>query len=288
MTSSQQDILSRRYEVAKTKASSDLRTSIRTAVNAIGGFESYIEPDGIVTLKPNLNTADPFPASSDPAFIKALAEEILSAGAAKVRILESSMMTLQTRKVAEQNGLSRVADELGLEMVFLDEGEWTQVEIERGVYLKKVSIGKAATEVQKLVLAPCLKTHAFARFTATMKLFVGWAKPTDRLKMHARHLEEKVVDLASHFNPSLVVMDARKVLVSGGPAHGQVEEPGFILAGDNMLAVDIEGLKILKGYQAPNKLEGDLWHIPQVKHAVRIGMGPASQDDIAVVEPEKT
>jgi uncharacterized protein (DUF362 family) len=284
MMPNQQAISSRRYVVAKTKASSDLRSSIRAAVNAVGGFESYIEPGDVITLKPNLNTADPFPASSDPAFIKALAEEMLSFGVAKIRIIESSMMSLQTRKVAEQNGLSRVADELGLEMVFLDEGAWTPVQIERGVYLKNVSVGAAATEVQKLVLAPCLKTHAFARFTATMKLFVGWTKPTDRLKMHARHLEEKVVDLASHFRPSLVVMDARKVFVSGGPAHGQVEEPGFILAGDNMLAVDIEGLRILKGYVTPNKLDGDIWHISQVKHAVRIGMGPANQDEIAVRE----
>lgn len=288
MMPNQQATSSRRYKVAKIKASSDLRRSIRAAVNAIGGFESYIKAGDVITLKPNLNTADPFPASSDPAFIKALAEEMLSVGVAKIRIVESSMVSLQTRKAAEQNGLSRVADELGIEMVFLDEGAWTPVQIERGVYLKKISIGAAATEAQKLVLVPCLKTHAFARFTATMKLFVGWTKPTDRLKMHARHLEEKVVDLASHFRPSLIVMDARKVFVSGGPAHGQVEEPGFVLAGDNMLAVDIEGLKILKGYVAPNKLESEIWDIPQVRHAVRIGIGPATQDDIAVVESDKS
>ncbi|MFX0108956.1 MAG: DUF362 domain-containing protein, partial [Candidatus Hodarchaeota archaeon] len=114
--------------------------------------------------------------------------------------------------------------------------------IPKGSIIKSAKFGKALTNCEKLVVAPCLKTHQFAGFTATMKLFVGAIKGTDRLKMHTRKLGEKIADLASYFQPTLVVMDARTVFVTGGPANGRKEHPGYILSGTDMLAVDVEGV----------------------------------------------
>ena len=273
-----------RYLVSKVLAETDLKTSIQRAVDLIGGLDKVITSGDKVTIKPNLNTADPYPASSDPAFIKALGEVILEAGASKIEIIESSTMRVSTRGVAEKVGLDVVADELDADLVFLDEHDWVKVKFPRGKYLKGGSIGKPLLDIEKLVLAPCLKTHFLAGFTGSMKLFVGWIKYTQRIRMHARNLHPKIADLASYFNPDLIVMDARTCFVTGGPSSGTCSTPGVILASGDMVSIDVEGVKIIQCCNANNKLDMDVWDIPQIKRAVEIGFGSKSDSDIEVVE----
>jgi len=117
-----------------------------------------------------------------------------------------------------------------------------------------------------------------------MKLFVGWIKYTQRIRMHARKLQLKLVDLASYFNPDLIVMDARTCFVTGGPSSGTCSTPGVILASGDMVSVDVEGVKIIQCCNAKNKLDMDVWDIHQIKHAVEIGIGAQSDEDILVVE----
>jgi uncharacterized protein (DUF362 family) len=273
-----------RYLVSKVIAETDLKTSIQRAVDLIGGLDKVIIPGDKVTIKPNLNTADPYPASSDPAFIKALGEVILEAGASKIEIIESSTMRVSTRGVAQKVGLDVVADELDADLIFLDEHDWVKVKFPRGKYLKGGSIGKPLLDIEKLVLAPCLKTHFLAGFTGSMKIFVGWIKYSQRIRMHARNLQPKIADLASYFNPDLIVMDARTCFVEGGPSSGTCSSPGVILASGDMVSVDVEGVKLIQCCNAENKLDMDVWDIPQIKRAVEIGMGAKSDADIELLE----
>ncbi|MFW9869136.1 MAG: DUF362 domain-containing protein [Candidatus Thorarchaeota archaeon] len=273
-----------RFLVSKVTVDTNLRTSIKQAVDLIGGLDTIISPGDKVTIKPNLNTADPYPASSDPAFIKALGEELLDAGASKLEIIDSSTIRVSTRGVAKQIGLDIVADDLNADLIFLDEHEWVRVKFPRGKYLKSGSIGKPLLSIQKLVLAPNLKTHFLADYTGSMKLFVGWLKHSQRIRMHARKLKPKVVDLASYFNPDLIVMDARTCFVEGGPASGTCSTPGVILASGDMVSIDVEGVKIIQCCNAKNKLSGNVWDIPQIKHAVEIGIGAKCDEDIRVLE----
>ncbi|MFW9786154.1 MAG: DUF362 domain-containing protein [Candidatus Thorarchaeota archaeon] len=273
-----------RFLVSKVSVESDLKTSVKQAVELIGGFDKVIMSGDKVTIKPNLNTADPYPASSDPAFIKALGELVLEAGASKIEIIESSTMRVSTRGVAKKVGLDVVADELDADLIFLDEHDWVKVKFPRGKYLKSGSIGKPLLDIQKLVLAPCLKTHFLAGFTGSMKIFVGWIKHSQRIRMHARKLQPKIADLASYFKPDLIVMDARTCFVTGGPSSGTCSSPGIILAGGDMVSVDVEGVKIIQCCNAQNKLDMDVWDIPQIQRAVEIGIGAISDSEIEVIE----
>ena len=65
---------------------------------------------------------------------------------------------------------------------------------------------------------------------------------------------------------------------------GQVECTEVILASGDMLAIDVEGVKMIQKYGSQNRLDMDVWHLPQIKHAVEIGIGAKSDDDIKVVE----
>ncbi|MDO8056183.1 MAG: hypothetical protein Q6361_04920 [Candidatus Hermodarchaeota archaeon] len=53
------------FKVSRVQSSDSLKADIEQAVNLIGGFDNLIRPGDLVTIKPNMNTADPYPASSD-------------------------------------------------------------------------------------------------------------------------------------------------------------------------------------------------------------------------------
>src|ERR1035437_8630283 len=82
-----------------------LKSIIGVAVDELGGFGVFISKGDRVLLKPNFNTADPFPASSDKAFIAAAIELVLDAGAAEVIVGDSSTMYQNTRKNFEKLGI---------------------------------------------------------------------------------------------------------------------------------------------------------------------------------------
>jgi uncharacterized protein (DUF362 family) len=276
-----------KYLVSQVISGDNLKKSIEESVAMIGGFNNVIEEGDTVTIKPNLNTADPCPACSDSEFIRALGEVLYDAGAIKLKITDSSTMMVAARGVAQKAGISAVADDLGAELVFLDEHPWVKTKFPRGKHLKSGSIGAPLQDLGKLVLAPCLKTHFLARFSASMKLFVGWIRHRERMRMHARKLEEKVVDLASFFEPDLIVMDARRCFVTRGPASGHIEEPGLILASGDMVSIDVTGVRILQSYGAKNKLDMDVWDLPQIRHAVDLEIGARSDEEILVIGPDR-
>ncbi|MFX0168491.1 MAG: DUF362 domain-containing protein [Candidatus Hodarchaeota archaeon] len=270
-------------KVSRIQASHNLKADIQMAVNLIGGFEELIQPNDLVTIKPNMNTADPYPASSDATFIKALGELLLDAGASKLQIMDAATQRVCTRDVGEKIGLCDVAIDLDAEFISLDEYPWIKQEFPRARFLKRGHIGEPALNMGKLILAPCLKTHAFARFTASMKLLMGLLKREDRLKMHIRRLEPKIADLASYFNPSLIVMDARSVFVTKGPMKGKLATPNLILASHDMVAIDVVGVQILQSYNEKNKLNMSVWELPQIKHAADLKIGATCDEDITIV-----
>jgi len=271
--------------VSKVEATSNLKESVKKAVQLIGGFEKTISLEDKVIVKPNFNSDDPFPASSDPEFVKATVYLLYEAGASKVTIIESSGLPwLPTKLVLEKMGMVEAAEECNAELKILDEADWVHVET-KGKRWKKASIAKDVLEKDaKLVWLPCMKTHKWARFSLSLKLAVGLLKFGQRRRLHMLHLEEKIADLNLAVHPDLIIMDGRKCFVTGGPANGQMEEPNLILASGDRIAIDVEALKILKSYKAKNKLGKDVWEFSQIKHAVELGLGVKNENEMQVVK----
>ena len=82
--------------VSKVIAGDDLKASVKKAVILLGGFMKFVEKGDTIVVKPNFNTNDTYPGSSDPEFIKAVAELLYEAGARKVIIAESSCFYMKT------------------------------------------------------------------------------------------------------------------------------------------------------------------------------------------------
>jgi len=267
--------------VSKVTFKQDLKESILHTVNLIGGFGKIIEGGDEVLLKPNYNSADPPPASTDPEFLSALVELLYEHGAGKVVVGESSMQTLSTRKVMEKTGALRKLSTSGAEIVFFDEGKWVGVDV-GGKYLKRVSLPQRALHADKLVYCCCMKTHFKADFSLSLKLAIGFVKGSERITFHLMHLKEKIADLNLVVHPNLIIMDGRKCFITGGPFNGETREPNVILASGDRVAMDVEAIKIIESFDGAI-LKDDPWSYTQIKRAVELGLGVKSENDYHVV-----
>jgi len=101
--------------------------------------------------------------------------------------------------------------------------------------------------------------------------------PGERRALHAGSLEQKVAEINLCYQPNLIVMDGRKAFVAGGPDKGQLAEPGLLLASGDLVAIDVEAMKVLLTYKASNRLMEDPWQSPQIvtamKHSLGMGRG---------------
>ncbi len=91
-------------------------------------------------------------------------------------------------------------------------------------------------------------------------------KPKERMSLHARKLQEKIADLNKLINPDLIIMDARKCFIKGGPSSGELKEPNIVIAGTDRKEIDIEGVKIIQSFEG-NSLKGiEAGKLPQICH----------------------
>jgi len=267
--------------VSKVAASRNVKEGILRAVDLIGGFEKIVEKGDEILLKPNYNSADPPPASTEPEFLKAIVQLLYEHGAGKVVVGESSMQSLSTRKIMEKTGTLAMLKDSEAEIVFFDEGEWMKVDV-GGKYLKTVSLPERALKFDKLVYACAMKTHFRADFSLSLKLAFGFAKGSERLAFHLSHLKEKLVDLNLVVHPNLIIMDGRKCLITGGPFSGEVREPNVILASGDRIAMDVESIKIIESFEG-SKLKDDPWSYTQIHRAVELGLGVKNESEYMVV-----
>ena len=270
--------------VSKVKTTDNVKQDTLRAVDALGGFRKVIEKGDSVLVKPNYNSADAPPASTEPQFLKAVVELLFEHGAGKVTVGESSWQLLKTRKALNETNTLAVLENTGAEVAFFDEGDYVKVNV-GGEYLDHVNLSQQAMGFDKLVYCCCMKTHFRADFSLSLKLAFGFTKKTDRIGFHLSHLKEKLVDLNLVVHPNLIIMDDRSCFILGGPFSGEVREPHLILASGDRVAIDVEAIKVISGYEGSN-LNDDPWIYTQIKHAVKLGLGIKSETEYSVVSIE--
>ncbi len=261
---------------------------IHAAVAAIGGFGRVVRPSDHITVKPNFNSGDPPPNSTDIPFLVALVRLLRDYGATRVVVGESSRHPpTSSHFEMRRTGVFEACRRVGAEVVVFGDDHWTAART-RGRLFGGIEVARPMLECDRLVFACCLKTHWLAKFSVSLKLTVGAVRPRYRAALHfGGRFEERIAEIASAFSPDLLLVDGRTAFVRGGPCYGLVRRPNVILAAGDRVALDIEAIRVLQRYQEC-ALTDDPWSYGQIRAAVRLRLGVGGEDRYRVVVPAPT
>ncbi|HOT01792.1 MAG TPA: DUF362 domain-containing protein, partial [Acidobacteriota bacterium] len=100
---------------------------VREAVAALGGMKRFVARGDRVVLKPNIgfNRVPEQAANTNPDVVRALAVEVLNAGAKTVKIFDHSLY--EARHCYARSGISRAVHDLGVELEFVDERKFVEM-----------------------------------------------------------------------------------------------------------------------------------------------------------------
>ena len=267
-------------------AQTDIKNDIQKAVELIGGFEKAFNSQDRIFIKPNFNSDDPPPGSTAIDFLGAVIDLLREHGYSKISIGEGSgRVWVPTEKVFNNMGLTAKMAEMNIPLLDLDKSEYADVII-GGNYLDEIAYPKDLEEFDKVIYLPTMKTHYVAGFSMSLKLVVGLTHPYDRFLLHADNnmfVSQRAAEMTIPIQPDLIIMDGRISFVSGGPAIGLAVHPGAILASGDSVGIDVQGVKLMQNYAAVNHLAGNPWALPQIRTAVRHGLGVQGDDEYVLV-----
>ena len=242
-----------------------------------------------VLLKPNFNTADPFPAGTHNDTLRAYVRKLKGLGAAEITIGERCGPP-ETSEVLREKGIPQLCKEEGLGLINfeeLPESDWVRVRPDGCHWRSGFQVARPVLEAECVVTTCCLKTHGYGGvFTMSLKLAVGTTHKDNMLELHSSifSMRKMIAEINQAYTPGLIVMDGLEIFTDGGPAHGTLKKPGVILAGADRVAMDAVGLAILKQMGSNRKImETPIFEQDQIARAVELGLGISSPKDIEIV-----
>ncbi|MFP4452612.1 MAG: DUF362 domain-containing protein [Desulfobacterales bacterium] len=238
----------------------DIEPAVKKAVEMLGGMKKFIKRGNRVVIKPNMSfdTGPERASNTHPLVVKTLTQMCKEAGADRVLVLDNPLRPAE--RCIENSGIAEACElvEKGMVRTFTDSSRFSEVNIPGGRSLKKTDAMKEVLNADVLIAAPVAKSHSGAGVSLSMKGMMGLIH--NRRVMHRLDLHESIVDLASLLTPQLTIIDASRVLSSGGPGGpGKVLTPETIIASTDMVAADAYTVSAFEWY-------GGRYNPDQIKH----------------------
>jgi uncharacterized protein (DUF362 family) len=125
---------------------------------------------------------------------------------------------------------------------FLSDRNYENIAIPQGRVLTSWPLVTDVFEADTFINVPIAKNHGLAKLTLAMKNLMG-IMGGQRGLIH-QEFTQKIVDLNTLVKPHLVVLDATRVLMAGGPSGGNladVRRADTVIAGTGQVEVDAYG-----------------------------------------------
>jgi len=249
---------------------------------ALGGIKRFLHKGDHVVLKPNAAFASPpdWGCTTHPQTVVAVARACLAAKAKSVTIVEYPQA--KAEKCLKRCGLLAALAELPeVKIKILKEpADFKKLKVKKGVALKEVEVAKAVLSADVLINLPAAKAHNETGVSFGLKNAMGliW----DRKSFHTMFdLHQGIVDLGSVIQPQLTIVDATRALLTNGPAGpGETAQPGRMVAGANVTAVDAYALTLARFNQRQMT-------VADARHILLAGKAGLGQTDLKKIRAKK-
>lgn len=152
------------------------------------------------------------------------------------------------RAVYNATGMTEVQKKTGCQLNF--DTSYKEIENKNAMMLKNMKIVKAFDEVDFVVSAAKLKTHAMMTYTGAVKNLYGTIPGVTKAEYHFRmnnteNFANALVDICEYVRPDLSIIDGIEGMEGDGPSSGDKRRVGLLLASSNPYALDTAASKII-------------------------------------------
>ncbi len=269
----------------------DRRDGVRRALTLLGA--SGLGGKAVV-VKPNFNSADPFPGSTHPDTLEALGAWLRAVGVSQVTVADRSGMG-NTREVMKAKGVFAQAERLGWRAVVLDDvpsRDWVHHPLPGSHWKRGVLLPRLLEEAPAVINTCCLKTHRFGgEFTLSLKNSVGAVAKHGpdgynyMSELHGSpHQRLMIAEINQTYRSALVLLDGMEAFVNGGPESGGKVAPSVLVAGTDRVAVDAVGVAVLRLYGTTRAVSsGPIFKQEQIARAVELNLGVGRAELIELI-----
>jgi uncharacterized protein (DUF362 family) len=238
---------------------------VRAAVGELGGMARFVGKDDVVLIKPNVafDRSPRLAATTHPDTLKAVIRLCRDAGARKVIVADNPINSPEG--AFSKSGIRAAAEEAGAVVMYPRSGDFRVLRVDGEVLTTWPAFYTPLAEATKVIGVAPVKDHNLCGASLTMKNWYGLLGGT-RNRFHQR-IHDVIADLAFMITPTLVFLDATRVLMTNGPTGGRLSDvaPGdTIVCGVDQVAVDAYGV---------TKLGRDPYDIEYLRRAHARGIG---------------
>ncbi len=230
-----------------------------------------------VLLKPNIVSFEPYPTTTSPEMLKILLELLLEQKKEVVVADAPAFDAGPSGEIIENHPLKKICDEFGVEMVNLNTQEFKKVKSPSF----QLNVSTFPFQFDFIVSLPVLKSHSTTGITGALKNQFGLLDSEQRVKLHLplprQDIHKAIAELNLIFKIDLWIVDAIETLIKTNEVRhgGEKKELGYMLAGRDPVALDTEGLKLLKKVD-PNLRDKSPEDILHLKWAIDLRLGKAN------------
>jgi uncharacterized protein (DUF362 family) len=219
----------------------DAEAITKAAVVALGGIERFVKSGDDVIIKPNIcvNYRTPeYAATTNPTVVATLVSLCLGAGARRVRVMDTPFPGITADSAYAVSEIDQAVEAAGGEMEVMSPVKFVETPIPGGQAITEWEVYQDVLDTNVLINVPIAKHHNLTRLSLGIKNLLGViTKPN---QMH-RNIGQRAADLASLVRPTLTVVDAVRIMTTGGPTGGSlnyVQQADTVIASHDFVAAD--------------------------------------------------
>jgi uncharacterized protein (DUF362 family) len=251
--------------------------TLRAALKALGGMESFIKKGDRVLLKVNAAFASPpmLSATTHPHVVSELTHLCYKAGAASVWVTDNPIN--DPASCFELSGIAEAASSTGAKVILPKESLFKPATLPDANLIKNWPVlYEPFREINKVIGIAPVKDHHRSGASMVMKNWYGLLG--GRRNIFHQDIHNIIKELAMMVRPTLVVLDGTTIMMTNGPTGGSLsdlKQTNTMIVGTDQVATDAFGAGLLGK---------DISELPYIAKAEAKGVGTADYQSLNPIE----